>query len=41
MFDAPPEQRKRIQKIIEEENRKMQATENDNQKFDRLKRMVE
>ena len=41
MFDAPIEQRKRIANIINEQNRKMQANDNENQKFDRLKREVE
>lgn len=41
MFDAPLEQRKRIEQIIAEENKKMQSNDNDEQKFDRLKRQVE
>ena len=41
MFDAPREQRERIARYVAEENGKMTAHDNDNQKFDRLKRKVE
>ena len=38
LFDIPDEFRERIYNIIDEENRKMQANDNDFQKFDRLKK---
>ena len=41
MFNVPAEQKKRIERIIKEENKKMQANFTEAQKFDRLKREVE
>ena len=41
LFDAPIEQQNRIARIIQEENKKMRAAENDQQKLDRMKREVE
>jgi len=41
MFDADPEQQRRIERFIAEENKKMQSNDSDGQKFDRLKRQVE
>ena len=38
LFDIDPAWRKRIEKIIAEENRKMRANDNEAQQFDRLKR---
>lgn len=41
LFMADPKMNDRIQKIIFEENAKMQANESENMKFERLKRDVE
>ena len=41
MFDCDPAWRKRIEKIIAEENKKMRANDNEAQQFDRMKRQVE
>ena len=41
MFDCDPAWRKRVEKIIAEENKKMRANDNEAQQFDRMKRQVE